>query len=293
MFNQKVLVSGAQFFSDNDAINVFMDASIPVDVSKAVIEHDHILKALKNAGIEVLRRPAPTDCQDGVYTANWALVRNGKAILARLPNTRQPEQNFAKKYLQELGLEVLELPESIKQFSGQGDSLACGDIIFAQSGYRTSSGAHPYLREWLGFNKVISLETEPAINPVTQQPVINAITGLPDSPTYDIDLALSILKWPEDGKKGLIAYCRDVFKSSSQKILDELDGVDKIVVSRNEAISAYAMNLVSTGKVVIMNSGAPIYQAALESHGLQTVTLDLPELKKGGGSIRCTTLTLS
>jgi N-dimethylarginine dimethylaminohydrolase len=57
-------------------------------------------------------------------------------------------------------------------------------------------------------------------------------------------------------------------------------------------LQAYALNLVSTGETVIMNSGAPNFQAALEVRGLRTKALELPELKKGGGSIRCSTLTL-
>jgi N-dimethylarginine dimethylaminohydrolase len=74
--------------------------------------------------------------------------------------------------------------------------------------------------------------------------------------------------------------------------MNNFDQVDKIEVSKYETLNAYALNLVSTGTTVIMNSGAPKFQSAIESHGLTTVTLDLPELKKGGGSIRCSTLTL-
>jgi N-dimethylarginine dimethylaminohydrolase len=42
-----------------------------------------------------------------------------------------------------------------------------------------------------------------------------------------------------------------------------------------------------------MNAGATEFAAAIEAHGLQTVRLENPELGKGGGSIRCTTLTLN
>ena len=41
-----------------------------------------------------------------------------------------------------------------------------------------------------------------------------------------------------------------------------------------------------------MPAGAPKFQAAIEAHGLKTIALDLPELRKGGGSIRCSSLTL-
>jgi N-dimethylarginine dimethylaminohydrolase len=289
--NRTVIMSGADYFGDDDAINVLMDAAVPVDVDKAVKEHELIQRTLEYVGIKVINVGSPDKCQDGVYTANWALVRGGKAIMARLPNTRQPEEAYALKALKEQGIETLVLPEDVARFSGQGDALACGDIVFTQSPFRTVVEAHPYLKEWLGFREVIALETEPARDAEGNE-IINAITGLPDSPTYDVDLALAILKWPVNGQKGLIAYCPDVFKPESRAILEQLDIVDKITVSKDEALQAYALNLVSTGEIVIMNSGAGDFKAAVQESGLQVITLELPELKKGGGSIRCSTLAL-
>lgn len=289
--NKIVLMSGANYFADDDAINVLMDASIPVDVNQAIAEHELIQKTLVEAGIEVRKVPAPDNCQDGVYTANWALVKDGKALMARLPNTRQPEEAFALKAILDQGIEPIILPPEAARFSGQGDALPCGDVVFTQSPYRTVKEAHPYLKEVFGFKEVIALETLPAYDE-NGQPVTNKVTGLPDSPTYDIDLAIAILKMPEKGQKGLIAYCPEVFKDESQKILGDYDGVDKIKVSKKEALEAYALNLISTGETVIMNNGAPEFKANLEAHGLKVITLDLPELKKGGGSIRCSTLTL-
>jgi len=285
-------MSGADFFGDNDAINVLMDDRIPVDVGKAKAEHASIKSALEQAGVKVVQVASPPNCQDGVYTANWALVRNGTAVMSRLPNKRSPEEAYALKALQDQRLQIKTLPPEVRRFSGQGDALPCGDILFTQSPFRTTTDAHPYLKEWLGFRELIALRTKPArwfnFGPAKK----NKLTGWPDSPTYDIDLALAVLKWPADGQKGLIAYCPAVFRRSSREFLRQYDAVDKIEVSWHEALKAFALNLVSTGGTVIMNSGAPKFQAALEAHGLRTVALPLPELRKGGGSIRCTTLTL-
>jgi N-dimethylarginine dimethylaminohydrolase len=286
-------MSGADYFGDDDAINDLMNASIPVDVEKAKREHQSIKQALESAGITVKQVPAPLNCQDGVYTANWALVRGGKALMSRLPNKRQPEEAFALQAVNAHGLKPLILPASVARFSGQGDALPCGDVVFSQSPYRTTPDAHQYIKDMMGFKEIIRLETKPARKWFGFGPAkINKITGLPDSPTYDIDLALAVLKFPQNGKKGLIAWCPDVFKTASRNLLHIYNGVDKIEISRKEAMTAYALNLVSTGETVIMNSGAPKFQAALEAHGLKTIALDLPELKKGGGSIRCSTLTL-
>ncbi|MGH7195538.1 MAG: dimethylarginine dimethylaminohydrolase family protein [Candidatus Saccharimonadales bacterium] len=289
--NQTVLMSGANYFGDSQAINVLMDASLPVDLASAKAEHAQIQSALESAGLKVIKIDAPAGLQDGVYVANWALIRSGKALMSRLPNTRRPEEAYALKAIKNAGLEPLILPSQVERFSGQGDSLPCGDIVFTQSPFRTTIKAHQYLKDWLGFSEVIALETEPARD-ASGQAIINAVTGWPDSPTYDIDLALAILKWPGKTQKGLIAYCPEVFKPASQKLLADLNAVDKITVSKTEALESFALNLVSTGETVVMNAGAPNFQAALESDGLKTIALNLPELRKGGGSIRCTTLTL-
>jgi len=292
LINQTVLMSGADYFGDDDAINVLMDAKIPVDVEQAIQEHISIKLALEDAGITVKKIDAPQDCQDGVYTANWALIRHGKALMARLPNTRKPEEPYALQAVKDQGLEPLILPENVERFSGQGDALSCGDIVFTQSPFRTTTDAHPYLKDWLGFREVIDLQTKPArwfkFGPAKK----NKVSGWPDSPTYDIDLAIAIIKWPENGQKGLVAWCPQAFKWRSRRKLRAYDGVDKIEVSRKEALQAFALNLVSTGETVIMNSGAPVFEKALQARGLRTVALDLPELRKGGGSIRCSTLTL-
>jgi N-dimethylarginine dimethylaminohydrolase len=290
--NTIVLMTGAESFGDDYAINALMDSNISVDVQKAIEEHNHIRETLESVGVKVIKIDAPERCQDGVYTANWALVRGGNAVMARLPNTRQPEEAHALKALRDNGIECISLPPEVARFSGQGDALPCGDIVFTQSPYRTTKSAHPYLKKYLGFREVISLVTKPSRYFPFGPPKRNKITGLPDSPTYDIDLALAILKWPADGQKGLIAYCPDVFRRKSRKFMERFDEVDKIIVSKDEALKAFALNLVSTGDTVVLNSGAPNFQAELESHGLKTITLELPELKKGGGSIRCSTLTL-
>jgi len=288
--NQTVLMSGADYFDDKSAINALMNDQIPVNIQSAIGEHQAIQKALESAGVKVIKIDPPKGCQDGVYTANWALVKNGKALMSRLPNSRKNEESYALEAVKQQGLEPIFLPAEIERFSGQGDALPCGDIVFTQSPYRTSLEAHAHIKN-LGFNQIVALQTKPSRN-FLGLPKINKITGWPDSPTYDIDLAIAILKYPSDNSKGLIAYCPDVFKKSSRKILEKFNEVDKIIVSKRETLQAFALNLVSTGEAVIMNSGAPEFQKNLENHGLKVVTLDLPELKKGGGSIRCTTLTL-
>lgn len=281
--NTKVLMSGADYFDDGFAINAYMDDQIPVDMEKAKLEHAEIKRCFEQAGIEVVKVDAPEGCQDGVYAANWGLVRGNKAVMANLPNKREAEEEYAEKILQNLGFETVRLPKEF-HFSGQGDSLPCGNYLFTGSDYRTSHEAHPLLARELGY-EVIGLQTVPQMDD-QQQPVINAVTGWPDSFFYDIDLALAVIDY------STIAWCPDAFMPSSQERIRAMDDIDKIEVSLEEAMHGFACNLVSTGESVVMSDQAPRLQAALETRGLKVITPHVTELLKGGGFIRCSSLTI-
>jgi N-dimethylarginine dimethylaminohydrolase len=275
-------MSGADYFADDFAINAHMDASVPVNVEAAKAEHKAIRGALEEAGIEVIQVPPPEACQDGVYAANWALCRGDMAVMSSLPNKRQAEEPYAEKILRDQGKKIVKVPAGLK-FSGQGDALPCGNLLFTGSQYRTDTAVHDFLADQLDF-EVISLQTIPKLDKAGQ-PVINEVTGWPDSLFYDLDLALAVLS-PE-----LIAWCPEAFTSESQDKIRALK-INKIEVLFEEAVKGFACNLVSSGQVVVMSAHAPLLQSAIELHGLRTITPEVTELGKGGGYIRCTTLTL-
>lgn len=283
-------MSGVEWFDDAAAINPFMDASLAVDRDKALAEHDAIRSALEQAGVTVIKVAAPEKCQDGVYTANWALVRGDTAVLASLPNARKAEEAYAERVLTDLGKKVIKAPEGLR-FSGQGDALPCGDYLFTGLGYRSDEKAQQFAADTLGFTRV-ALQTVPQMDQYGQA-VINTASGWPDSYFYDIDLALAILKTPSASQRGLIAWCPAAFTPESQEVMHAFDAVDKIEISLEEAVEAFACNLVSTGDTVIMSARAPLFQAELEARGFTVITPQISELLKGGGYIRCTTLTLT
>jgi len=288
MLNQTLLMSDCLHFSNKDQINPYYKDET-IDQDKAIDEHGHIRQIFEEIGCKVISAPSPADSQDGVYTANWALVRGDKAVLARLPKVRKSEEAHARKILENLGKTVIEVPENWK-FSGQGDSLPCGDLLFAGSGYRSDEKAQEFVAKTLGF-RLIQLRTIPDLDQ-GGQPVINQVSGWADSFFYDIDLALAIIKQPENGQRGLIAYCKEAFTPESQAKLENLTEVDKIVVSLKEAKEGFACNLVSTGKGVVMSAHAPELKHELESRGLTVYTPEITELSKGGGYIRCTSLAI-
>jgi N-dimethylarginine dimethylaminohydrolase len=200
------------------------------------------------------------------------------------------EEPYAEKVLKDLGKATFKVPDDF-HFSGQGDALPCGNYLFAGTGYRTQKAAHDFIAQTLGY-EVISLQTIPK-KTWYGKAVINKDSGWPDSYFYDIDLAFSVLRFPSEGKKGLVAWCPDAFVPTGRKALRDFDGVDKIEVDFAEAKNGFACNLVSTGETIIMSALAPKFKAKLESLGFKVITPEITELAKGGGYIRCTTLTLN
>lgn len=281
--NTKVLVSGAEYFDDGFAINAHMDDSVPVDGERAIAEHALIVQSYQQAGIEVIQVPAPAGCQDGIYTANWGLVVGDKAILSRLPNKRKDEEPYARRVLENLGKKIVELPHDLR-FSGQGDCLPCGKYLFVGSNYRTDREVWPLLARETGF-EVIGLTTVPQLDNEGKS-VTNPVTGWPDSFFYDLDLAFAIIT------PSLIAWCPEAFMPESQARVRAIADIDKIEVTLEEAQKGFACNLVSSGQTVVMSDQAPTLKNELQSRGFQTITPHVTELLKGGGFIRCCSLTL-
>jgi N-dimethylarginine dimethylaminohydrolase len=143
---------------------------------------------------------------------------------------------------------------------------------------------HQFVADTLGY-EVISLQTIPERD-ASGNPVINALSGWPDSFFYDIDLAIAILR------DDLVAWCPEAFEPESQAKIRDLP-MDKIEVSYKEATESFACNLISTSQTVIMSTTAPELKANIEAKGLKVITPHVSELAKGGGYIRCTTLTLN
>jgi N-dimethylarginine dimethylaminohydrolase len=232
------------------------------DHAAAIVEHSRIITAHREAGRRIEYVPSAPECPDMVFTANAALLRGKRAVLGAPPPERKAELPYFQDWLINHDFEVLEAPYP---FSGQGDALACGNLLLAGYGQRTDRRMHDVLAQELGY-EIVPLQT---VGPQW----------------YDLDLAVGVV---EPGR--LLAYCPDALDRPSRQRLCGL-GMELIEVSLEEA-TRFALNLISDGTTVTMTSGAPRLAAALRERGLRVVEVDTIELAKGGGGVRCTALTL-
>lgn len=260
--NSELLMSDAGHFRVDYEINPYMHTDIQPDPAAAVAEHERIVQAHLAAGRKVEFVEAAPDCPDMVYTANAAVVRGRRVVLANLPPQRRAETPHHREWFTEHGYQVA---DSAHAFSGQGDALAYGTVLLAGYGQRTDRRAHELIAEFLNY-EIVPLRTVSAR-------------------WYDLDLAVAVID------PTTLAYNPVAFDEQSRERLRSLGGT-LIEVSEAEA-ERFALNLVSDGETVTMTAGAPQLAAALRARGLRVVELDTTELRKGGGGIRCTALTLN
>lgn len=259
--NSHLLVSDAAHFRVDYEINPYMDTGVQPDRAAVVAEHEAIVAAHRAARRKLEYLPSAPECPDMVFTANMAVVRGNRAVLGYPPPERKAEMPYARDWLISRGFDVIEPPYP---FSGQGDALACGDMLLTGYGQRTDQRMLPILAQELKY-EVIPLRTV-------------------STRWYDLDLAVAVID------PCTVAYCPQALDEPSCRRLRGL-GLDLIEVPVEEA-SRFALNLISDGSTVTMTRGAPYLARALSDRGLTVIELDTTELAKGGGGVRCTALTL-
>ena len=199
-----------------------------------------------------------------MFTANAALVCNRQALLARFKHPqRQGEEPHYRRWLEENGWEVVDAPGDFS-FEGAGDSLFCGDTLFAGYRLRSDAGCHQLIGEMLG-QRVLPLEL---VNPYY----------------YHLDTCF----WPL--ASGVAVYFPPAFDNYGQRVLAE--SVTKLIAVEEREARSFACNAVVVGHSVITNTGCPNLHSQLRKAGYQPVETPLSEFVKAGGSAKCLTLRL-
>ncbi|SPM41890.1 N-Dimethylarginine dimethylaminohydrolase [Mycobacterium numidiamassiliense] len=242
------------------AINPWMDTSTPVDVRVAHAQWENLRQTYLALGHRVdLVEPVP-GLPDMVYAANGGFVAHDIALVARFRfPERAGESRAYADWMSSMGYQ----PISTRHINeGQGDLLMVGEMVLAGYGFRTDVRAHPEISAALRM-PVVSLE-------------------LIDPRFYHLDTAVAVL----DDRT--IAYYPPAFTEAAQQQLHALFP-DAIVVGSADAY-VLGLNVVSDGLHVVLPSAATGFAAQLRELGFEPVGVDLSELLKGGGSVKCCTL---
>jgi N-dimethylarginine dimethylaminohydrolase len=248
------------------AINAWMRPGTRVDPRRAVRQWSELVAAYRAAGHRVDVLEPVEGLPDMVFAANGATVVDGRVLLARFANAeRSAEADLHAEWHRRHGggYGGSELRQPVAVNEGEGDFAVLSSRILAGYGFRTSLRAHAEIAGLTG-RRVVSLE-------------------LVDPRFYHLDTALMIL----DDRRDHIAYYPGAFSVASRRRLARLFP-DALIASRQDAY-AFGLNGVSDGRHVFLPAGAAGLTEPLRASGYEPVPVDLSELIKAGGSVKCCT----
>jgi arginine dihydrolase len=248
------------FFAVEYAINPWMDVTAPVDVHVAQAQWQALYQTYRRLGHQVdLTDPVP-GLPDMVYAANGGFIADNVAIVARFRFAQRAGESRAyAEWMSSIGYR----PVTTRHVNeGQGDLLKVGEMVLAGYGFRTDLRAHDEISAVLGM-PVVSLE-------------------LVDPRFYHLDTALAVLD------DQTIAFYPPAFSTAAQELLHAMFP-DAIAVGSADAF-VLGLNVVSDGLNVVLPSAATGFARQLREAGFTPIGVDLSELLKGGGSVKCCTL---
>ncbi|MFC7547093.1 dimethylargininase [Plantactinospora sp. GCM10030261] len=255
------LMCPPEYFAVEYAINPWMDTDQPVDTELAVKQWEGLRETLLRLGHSVHVLAPEAGLPDMVFAANGAFVVDGIAYGARFKHQqRTAEAALHRAFYEEAGWRFMAPSETNE---GEGDFAylprSHGGLILAGYGFRTELAAHAEAQEMLN-HPVVSLR-------------------LVDPRFYHLDTALAAL----DDER--VVYFPGAFSVAAQKVLAQLFP-DAVLADEVDAF-AFGLNLVGDGQHVILNNEASGLASKLAAAGYTPVMVDLSELKKGGGSVKC------
>jgi arginine dihydrolase len=244
-------------------INPWMDTSTPVDTALAVKQWQALHDATVELGHEVHVLTPGVGLPDMVFAANGAFSVDGEVYGARFKYPQRTDEAAAHRAFYESHPETWRFVAPTVVNEGEGDFAyvpeAHGGVILAGYGFRTEPSAHREAQEVLG-RPVVSLR-------------------LVDDRFYHLDTALAAI---DDTN---VIYYPAAFSESSHAVLRRL--FPEAIVATEEDALAFGLNLVSDNRNVLLNTECGPLAARLAGLGYNPVMVDLSELKKGGGSIKC------
>ncbi len=254
------------YFDVTYSINPWMDLRVPVDHELALGQWSTLVEAYRSYGHRVDLLEPVAGLPDLVFAANGATVVDGRTLAAHFANPQRSAEaavhtDWHRRHGLLYGGGDVRQPVAVNE--AEGDFAVTARRILAGYGFRTTRAGHTELAELTG-RVVTSLE-------------------LVDPRFYHLDVALTVL----DERTELVAYYPAAFSPASRRVLAELFP-DAVIAGAADAY-AFGLNSVSDGRHVFSPAGARGLHDQLRARGFEPVAIDLGELIKGGGSVKCCT----
>lgn len=260
---RRYLMCPPTYFDVVYSINPWMHPDKPVEQELAIAQWERVRDIFVDLGHEVEYIDPLPGYPDMVFAANGATVVDGRALVAKFRHEeRAGEADAYEDWFRAKGYGAVRRPEAINE--GEGDFLTIGRRVLAGYGFRSDRRSHEEAQELFGL-PVISL-------------------NLVDPRFYHMDTALAVLSDTE------IMYYPPAFSPGSRAVLAEMYP-NAILANEHDAL-VFGLNAVSDGRHVILAEPATDLAEALELRGFIPIGVDISELLKAGGGVKCCTLEL-
>jgi N-dimethylarginine dimethylaminohydrolase len=254
------------YFDVTYAINPWMDPTRPVDRDLAWRQWSTLVRAYRSHGHRVDLLEPVDGLPDMVFAANGAMVVDGRVLQARFAHPQRRDEAavhaaWHRRHGLSYGGRGVRLAAEVNE--AEGDFAVTSGAILAGYGFRTRREAHGELATLTG-REVLSLE-------------------LVDPHFYHLDVALTVL----DDDNDQLAYYPAAFSAASQSLL-AARYPDAVIATEADAY-ALGLNCVSDGQHVFIPAHADSLRENIRAAGFRPVEIDLSELLRGGGSVKCCT----
>lgn len=264
---RRYLMCPPEHFAVSYAINPWMDLTVPVDCGAATRQWEVLRRTYLDLGHEVEVIAAEPGLPDMVFAANGGLVVDGRALGARFTYEQRQAEGPAYQRWFRHAVSLGALTEAVvpgHTNEGEGDFLTVGGKILAGYGFRTDPAAHAEVQEMFGL------------------PVIGL--HLVDPRYYHLDTALAVLD------HATVAYYPNAFSQASRALLASL--FPDAIIASDEDAAVLGLNAVSDGHNVVLPIQAGRLAYTLRERGFNPIGVNLSELRKAGGGVKCCTLEL-
>jgi len=227
-----------------------------IDVELARAQHRDYLRALEQAGAQVVELPPLDTLPDSCFVEDTAIVLDELAVLAPMgADSRKPESDAIAPVLAEYReLHRLRAPATLDG----GDVLRLGRTLYVGQTPRTNAVAIGQLRALLA-------------------PYGYAVIGVPVTECLHLKSGCAEL----DERTALV----------NPLWVPESVFVGQCVV-HSAADEPWGANAVRVGDVVIVPANAPHTRALIDAHHYRTVPVDVSELQKAESGVTCLSILI-
>jgi dimethylargininase len=226
----------------------------PIDVARAVAQHDAYERRLAELGMRVVSLPEEPDLPDAVFVEDTAVVLPDLAVITRpgAPSRRGESASVAAALAGYRPTAAIRAPGTLDG----GDVLVIGRRVFVGSSSRSNREGIEQLRRLVARHG-FTIEAVPVMGCLHLKSAVTAV---------GFDTLLLNSDW----------VARSAFP-----------GVRHIEIDPAEP---YAANALLVGDTVVYPAAFPATAARLQGAGLRLATVDVSEIAKAEGGVTCCSL---